>query len=160
MSRIVRMPEPSIRVARQGDEDELAELCALLWPDGAMEEHREEIKAKMHTGLSGTLPCVLLVWTDGNERLGGFVEVGLRSHADGCDVARPVGYVEGWFVREELRGQGIGRQLMKAGEDWSRAQECREMASDALIDNVESQHAHSALGFEVVDRCVTFRKGL
>jgi aminoglycoside 6'-N-acetyltransferase I len=32
------------------------------------------------------------------------------------------------------------------------------MASDALIDNDGSQPAHEALGFEVVDRCVHFRK--
>jgi len=34
------------------------------------------------------------------------------------------------------------------------------MASDALIDNDGSQRAHGALGFEVVDRCVHFRKQL
>jgi hypothetical protein len=28
----------------------------------------------------------------------------------------------------------------------------------ALLDNEASQRAHSALGFEVVDRCVHFRK--
>jgi aminoglycoside 6'-N-acetyltransferase I len=34
------------------------------------------------------------------------------------------------------------------------------MASDALIDNEPSQGAHKALGFEIVDRCVRFRKNL
>lgn len=110
--------------------------------------------------MNGTLPGTILVATDADERLGGFIEVGLRSHADGCDVARPVGFVEGWFVREEMRGQGIGKQLMKAAEAWSRAQGCREIASDALVDNLASQQAHSALGFETVDRCVHFHKSL
>jgi aminoglycoside 6'-N-acetyltransferase I len=32
------------------------------------------------------------------------------------------------------------------------------MASDAWLDGLESQHAHEALGFEVVDRCVHYRK--
>jgi aminoglycoside 6'-N-acetyltransferase I len=49
---------------------------------------------------------------------------------------------------------------MRKAEDWSRRQNCREIASDALLDNLGSQRAHSALGFEVVDRCVTFRKSL
>jgi len=35
-----------------------------------------------------------------------------------------------------------------------------EMASDALIDNELSQRAHEALGYEVVDRCVHYRKRL
>jgi aminoglycoside 6'-N-acetyltransferase I len=49
---------------------------------------------------------------------------------------------------------------MKAAEDWSRAHQCGEIASDALLDNVPSRDAHAALGFEVVDVCVHFRKGL
>jgi aminoglycoside 6'-N-acetyltransferase I len=49
---------------------------------------------------------------------------------------------------------------MRSAEDWARAQGCREMASDALIDNEGSQRAHEALGFDVVDRCVHFRKVL
>ncbi|HEY3624744.1 MAG TPA: GNAT family N-acetyltransferase [Terracidiphilus sp.] len=90
----------------------------------------------------------------------GFVEAGMRSHADGCDTRRQVGFVEGWFVREEHRGKGIGRALMGAAEDWARSQGCREMASDALIDNAGSERAHLALGFEIVDRCIHFRKTL
>ncbi len=103
---------------------------------------------------------VILVSEDENGALIGFLEVGLRSHADGCDPARPVGFVEGWFVQEEFRNRGIGRELMRSAENWTRAQGCVEMASDALIDNEGSQRAHAALGFDVVDRCVHFRKGL
>jgi aminoglycoside 6'-N-acetyltransferase I len=65
--------------------------------------------------------------------------VGLRSHADGGDESRPVGYVEGWFVAEGWRRQGIGGELVHPAEEWSRAQGCREMASGALIDNLLSR---------------------
>jgi aminoglycoside 6'-N-acetyltransferase I len=154
------MSAVSIRVARHGDEDEIAKLCVQLWPDGSFAEHRGEIKDLIGRGMNGTLPGAILVAIEADERLAGFIEVGLRSHADGCDVTRPVGFVESWFVREEMRGQGVGKQLMKSAEGWSRAQDCREIASDALVDNVASQQAHSALGFEIVDRCVHFRKSL
>jgi aminoglycoside 6'-N-acetyltransferase I len=150
----------SIRVARQGDEDALAEMRLQLWPDGSHAEHRGEVEELIRSGMNGTLPAVVLVAIGADARPVGFIEVGLRSHADGCDVIRPVGFVEGWFVREEMRGQGIGKQLMKAAEDWSRAHQCGEIASDALLDNVPSRDAHAALGFEVVDVCVHFRKGL
>lgn len=102
----------------------------------------------------------IFVSLDDGGALAGFLEAGLRSHADGCDPAVPTGYVEGWFVREEFRNRGVGRDLMRAAEDWAFSQGCREMASDALIDNTGSQDAHKALGFEVVDRCVHFRKRL
>jgi aminoglycoside 6'-N-acetyltransferase I len=49
---------------------------------------------------------------------------------------------------------------MRAAEQWARSQGCVEMASNALIDNAQSEHAHKALGFEIVDRCVHFRKAL
>jgi aminoglycoside 6'-N-acetyltransferase I len=106
------------------------------------------------------LPSAILVATDGEGVLHAFLEVDLRSHVDGCDPTRPTGYVEGWFVRDGLRRRGVGRALMRAAEDWAREQGCIEMGSDALIENVGSERAHRALGFEVVDRCVNFRKNL
>lgn len=132
----------------------------LLWPDAGVEEHLRELDAILRNPMTGTLPMAILVSEDENGALIGFLEVGLRSHADGCDPARPVGFVEGWFVHEEFRNRGVGGELMRSAEDWARAQGCLEMASDALIDNEGSHRAHEALGFDVVDRCVHFRKML
>jgi len=47
-----------------------------------------------------------------------------------------------------------------AAEDWARSQGCVEVASDTWIDNEESQRVHEALGYQVVDRCVHYRKTL
>jgi aminoglycoside 6'-N-acetyltransferase I len=149
-----------IRQAQQSDAEDLAEMRALLWPDASIEEHRMEVHAFLNGASAGTLPEATLVAQDERGRVIGFLEVDLRSHADGCDPAQPVGYVEGWFVREEFRAQGVGMQLMRAAEDWARKLKCVEMASDVLINNDESQRAHEALGFEVVDRCVHYRKTL
>ncbi|HTB97156.1 MAG TPA: GNAT family N-acetyltransferase [Terracidiphilus sp.] len=154
------MTERSVRPAQPGDEGPVAAMMALLWPDGAVEEFRREAAALAATGMCGTLPAVILVAVADEGNLVGFLQAGLRSHADGCDVDHPVGYVEGWFVQEPARGRGVGRALMQTAEDWARAHGCVEMASDALIDNAASQRAHGALGFEVVDRCVHLRKGL
>lgn len=133
-------------------------MRASLWPDASAAEHFSEVEAALQGHAGGTLPIVTFVAEAGEGKLCGFLEAGLRSHADGCDTRQPVGFVEGWFVREVYRGQGVGRALMLAAEDWARAQGCIEMASDALIDNEESLRAHGALGFEVVDRCVHFKK--
>jgi aminoglycoside 6'-N-acetyltransferase I len=149
-----------IRQAGPGDWPQLAALRALLWPDASEQEHLAELDAGQSSPGQPQFPVVTLVSEDERGGLTGFLEVGLRSHADGCDTRRPVGFVEGWFVREEHRGQGIGKRLMQAAEEWARAHGCREMASDALIDNAESERAHTALGFEIVDRCIHFRKAL
>jgi aminoglycoside 6'-N-acetyltransferase I len=134
-----------IRHAQQSDVEGLAEMRALLWPDALIEEHRREVQAFLNGTLVWTMPTATLVAQDESGRVIGFLEVDLRSHADGCDPAQPVGYIEGWFVREEFRAQGVGKQLVKAAEYWARQLKCVEMASDVLIDNDESQRAHAAL---------------
>ncbi|HSY68349.1 MAG TPA: GNAT family N-acetyltransferase [Edaphobacter sp.] len=147
-----------VRQAQTSDQHDLAKMRELLWPDSSIEEHRKEVDAVLRTGRYGTLPMAILVSQDEDGALTGFLEVGLRSHADGCDTAQPVGFVEGWFVHEAFRRQGIGKALMQFAEEWARSHGCQEMASDTWIDDERSQRTHQALGFEVVDRCVHFRK--
>jgi aminoglycoside 6'-N-acetyltransferase I len=142
------------------DQLELATMRNLLWPESSCEEHRKEIETILRSGNYGTLPMAILVSHDNSGALAGFIEVGLRSHADGCNTAHPVGFIEGWFVHEPSRKQGIGRALMRAAEEWAREQGCHEIASDTWIDDQISIDAHQSLGFEIVDRCVHFRKPL
>lgn len=94
-----------------------------------------------------------------NGTLCGFVEVGARAYADGCDSS-PVGYIEGWWVDDDMRRRGVGRALFVAAEEWARSMGYTEMASDALIDNAVSHEAHQRCGYEEVERLVVFRKTL
>ena len=87
------------------------------------------------------------------------LELSLRSIADGCRSS-PVPYIEGWFVAASARRHGIGSALVRAAEEWARARGFNEMASDILIENRVSEAAHKKLGFEEVDRMVSFRKSL
>jgi aminoglycoside 6'-N-acetyltransferase I len=91
--------------------------------------------------------------------LAGFVEAALRSEAIGCG-AGPIGYIEGWYVDVDQRRQGLGRQLVQAGEEWARGRGCRQMASDAEVENAVSRRAHAALGYQEVIRLAHFRKPL
>jgi aminoglycoside 6'-N-acetyltransferase I len=154
------MPDPLVRPAQLYDADEIAKMCELLWPDAPAEEHHKEVLHLLTSGDYGTLPATIFVSHDETGNLTGFLQVGLRSHADGCDPTHPVGFIEGWFVHEPLRHHGIGRALMRTAEQWASAHGCIEMASDTWIDHALSQAAHQSLGFEIVDRCVHFRKSL
>jgi len=149
-----------VRQASLADLQELAELRRELWPDLVPEEDAEELRATLAGEPITTLPLVIFVAEGDEGTLLGFIEVDLRSHADGCDPRVPVGFIEGWFVRESHRRQGVGAMMVNAAEDWARSKGCTEMASDTWIDSEVSQRAHEALGFEVVDRCVHFRKPL
>jgi aminoglycoside 6'-N-acetyltransferase I len=107
-----------------------------------------------------TMPIVIFVAEASDDMLAGFLEVDLRSHADGCNPSRSVGYVEGWYVQENCRSRGIGRALLAAAENWARSQGALEMASDTWVENEVSQRVHAACGYEIVDRCVHYRKKL
>lgn len=135
----------TIRIAEPKDWKELAFLRALLWPDASYEEHLGELEADPSVWSQPGFPVEWLLAENESGEIVGFAEVGLRSHADGCDTRQPVGFLEGWFVRKEHRRKGIGAALLRAAEDWSRSHGCREMASDALVDNAGSEKAHAAL---------------
>ena len=154
------MAEIRVRLGVPSDGEQISRLCQELWPEASWEEHREEVIPILFGKPGATLPLVIFVAETSDGDLAGFLEVGLRSHADGCDTRHPVGFVEGWFVRENFRRRGFGAQLLSAAENWARSQGCVEMASDTWIDSSLSQRVHESLKFEVVDRCVHYRKAL
>lgn len=133
-----------VRALREEDIEAVAQLRDALWPD-SVETHARELRELLERD-----DYVILVAEDAT--LIGFAEAAVRLHR--------IGYLEGWFVCEEFRGRGVGAALVRAAEGWARAQGCVEMHSDTWIDNVVSQRAHEALGFEEVERVVNYRKKL
>lgn len=153
------MEHVTVRRAESKDIGALAEMFNALWPN-SVPEHAKELVPLLAGKFPGTLPDVVFLAEDPEGSVVGFIDVDLRSHADGCNPSRPVGYIEGWYVAPESRRRGVGAKLIAAAEDWARDQGCREMASDTWVTALHSQRAHEALGFEVVDRCVHYRKDL
>jgi len=150
----VRRPALELRAYVDSDLDEYLRMSLLLFPDAKPLEHARELsafRARPDTAV------FVIVREDG--RLAGFVEAGSRPYVDGCDSS-PVGYIEAWFVDEDVRLGGWGRALLNAAEEWARSRGYSEMGSDALLDNVVSHRAHVASGYDEVDRVVQFRKVL
>jgi aminoglycoside 6'-N-acetyltransferase I len=105
------------------------------------------------------LPGIVAVAQAGSV-LAGFAEISVRSdHVEGTSSA-PVPYLEGWYVRQQYRGKGIGRGLLKFVEEWAVACGFRELASDAELWNEHSIRLHAQLGFSEVGRTVHFVKSL
>lgn len=148
-----------VRPVEARDYTSLVAMLIELWPDGTTRDHGRLVRSVLNGKPRSILPLTFLV-AERDDRLVGFVEVGLRSHANGCDPVRPVGFIEGWFVVAKQRGQGTGRKLIAAAERWCRKQGCREVASDTWSDHRLSVKAHKALGFDVEGTFVNFRKRL
>ncbi len=147
----------TVRRGTLADLDAVTARFHALWPEVASEQHRGEAAAVLSGRPASAMPLVVFVAETGGQIVG-FVEASLRSTVDGCDPGHASGYVEGWFVDAAHRGRGVGRALIDAAEAWARVLGCTEMGSDALATNAISEKAHVALGYEIVDRCVNFRK--
>lgn len=125
-----------------------------LWPEGTVAEHAAEIDTFFRGGRPGEQ-----VWVAefAPGELCGFLELSIRSYAEGCEPGN-VPYVEGWWVDPSLRRCGIGGALIATVEAWAAASGYDELASDTQLDNADSLAAHLALGFEEVERAIHFRK--
>lgn len=148
-----------IRSVRPGDRSEWLRLLLSLYPHHLESEHAPAVDAFLTGGIHrDLLPAAVFVCEHPRGGLCGFVELSVRSYAEGCSGPTP--YVESWYVRAEVRGRGVGRALIAAAEQWAREHGYAEMASDAELENRASHAAHQALGFEEVERAVHFRKAL
>ncbi|UII65318.1 GNAT family N-acetyltransferase [Xanthomonas translucens] len=140
----------SIRAAAAADLRAWAALRVALWPDerdafGGVAEALQREDAANFLAFAGAGYAI------------GFADVTLRQdYVNGTDSS-PVGFLEGWYVVPEWRGRGVGRALLRQVQDWTCAQGCSELASDALLDDAAAQAAHRACGFEETERVVYFR---
>lgn len=148
----------TVRAATTADADPWLELRRALWPDSSLIEHREEI-GRFFDGALPSESWEVLLAEDDDGRVVGFAELSIRSYAEGCRTQR-VAYLEGWFVRADVRGLGVGGALVAASEDWGRTQGCEEFASDSEPDNDLSRSAHRAVGFSEVGLVRCFKKDL
>lgn len=143
-----------IRQANIQDTSEVAALALELWPGHGREELTEEMAA-----LLGRQDAVIFLYTRDAIPIA-FAQCQLRrDYVEGTESS-PVGYLEGVYVRQAHRRQGIARKLLAACENWCAEQECTEFASDCEITNEESLRFHLNVGFLEANRIICFTKKL
>jgi aminoglycoside 6'-N-acetyltransferase I len=156
-----------VRAPNVEDREEWLRMRRSLWPDCPDEEHDADIMAFLdHEDVPSPASCgfstgeiATLVAEREGGGLCGFVEASIRPYAEGVE-AKPVCYIEGWYVDPDMRRRGVGWALVEAAEAWARSKGCRQMASDAYIDNTVSVESHARLGYREVERLVHFAKDL
>jgi aminoglycoside 6'-N-acetyltransferase I len=145
-----------VRLLETRDRQIWAQMRAALWPDEDPDHLAHE--TLMHFSAKPVAEAVF-VCEDKRGDVCGFLELGLRPYAEGCATS-PVPFIEGWYVDVGARMKGAGRALVQAAEHWALIRNFTEIASDTQATNGQSQAAHAALGYEEVERLVTFRKPL
>ena len=141
-----------IRKAEIKDLPILAESACQLWPDNTVEEMQAEFAEII------AKPDATFFLAYAGETAIGFAQCQLRhDYVEGTDSS-PVGYLEGIYVADRCRKQGIARELLFACESWAKAKGCSEFASDCELDNVQSLQFHLNVGFKEANRIICFTK--
>lgn len=140
-----------IRKAVASDLPALTDLAVKLWPDHDLDELAVELKEILEKE-----DAAFFLVKNG----GGFAQCQLRyDYVEGTEGS-PVGYLEGIYVEESCRRQGLARELLAACEYWAREKGCREFASDCELTNTQSLKFHLSLGFDEANRIICFTKKL
>lgn len=143
-----------IRSGEEKDIPLLAFWAGQMWDSHSSEELAEELAETM------TREDVhFFIKYEGDTSVG-FAQCGLRhDYVEGTESS-PVGYLEGIFVREDLRRRGYAGELLQACEKWAREKGCREFASDCELTNEDSRRFHMAMGFHEANRIICFTREL
>src|SRR5512140_2078315 len=144
----------TIRRATQADKPDWVRMRQGLWPEAPVEYLTYDLDDKL-----ANPNYAIFIASGVDEKQVAFIEVGLRDYAEACETS-PVAYIEAWYVDEHIRGQKLGRDLVRAAEQWAREKGMREMASDTWLENEASIAAHLRLGYQEVERLVHFAKRL
>ncbi len=87
----------------------------------------------------------------------GFIEVSIKEQVDFLPLSK-IGYIEGWYVTEEYRRQGIGKRLVNKAQKWIKSQGSQWIASDTTEDYPISPKAHLSLGFQLSEKPLHYIK--
>ncbi len=127
-----------IRAARADDAEQLVDLIALL-------EHRVDAAGiARRIAALGVAGIPQLVAVDGDQIVGLCgLHLMTAIHRDA-----PVGRITILIVREDARGSGIGRRLVNAAEDLTRARGCAilEVTSNRKLE--QAHRFYEAIGYE------------
>ena len=142
-----------IRPAQKDDLPAAAALAARMW-DHPAQELTEDFSDLLNR------PDAAIFVADQAGRIVGFAQCQLRrDYVEGTETS-PVGYLEGVFVDEACRRQGIAKALLAACEAWAEGLGCAEFASDCELSNTDSIGFHGHVGFTEANRIVCFVKDL
>lgn len=136
----------------QEDFNEWLDFALKLWADDSAEEMRVTLTSILQ---SPREEGFLVKSDDGTI---GFMNLSLRYEYVPGATQSPVAYVEGIYVKDEYQKKGVGKYLIQYAEQWALEHGCVELASDALLENTASYEFHTKVGFQEVERVVTFIK--
>jgi len=130
----------------------LAPMVKELWPEHSI-ENLERILASYAAGEESAVFCA----EEDGEPIGVALCCLRHDYVEGCETSS-VGYLEGIYVAQAHRMQGIAKELCRECEVWAKEKGCTEFASDCELTNTTSLRFHLGIGFQEENRLICFRK--
>lgn len=129
-------------------------LALLLWSEHKFEDLAQELKKIINSENS-----VVFICFDKTTEVA-FAQFSLRFDYVEGTLATPVAYLEGIYVKEQYRNNGVAKRLIEMGEKWAKENKCSQMASDCELTNDDSLAFHLKCGFREVNRVICFVKDI
>lgn len=131
-------PKPQIRRSKPGDAAALAKLIRYLGHEIDEKQVRKNLLALKKTGES---PLVATI----GKQVVGLCGIGRR-----IVISRPfpIGRISTLVVAEDAQGQGIGRMLVEAAEEWMRKQGCSLVEVTSNDRRAQAHAFYRHLGYE------------
>ncbi len=139
-----------IREAKKSDLEIITKMASILY-----RSPYDELEPEMEELLNDDKNVFFLAC---EEEVIGFINGSLRTdYVEGSSTS-PTGYIEGIYVGDAYRNQGVAKALVNQVAAWAKNKGCIELASDVEDFNKASIEFHKAIGLEEVNRLVCFIK--
>ena len=142
-------PEFTVRPFREGDREEILSLADRLATGIAPWIDDEAFRIAARGWVDGSIEAIgdnatVLVAVDRCGKRLGFASATCRTHFTGIRQA----YVGEMVVAREAEGRGVGRQIMRAIEDWALDHDCRQITLETGAGNLRGRAFYDRLGFQ------------
>ena len=146
-------PSLQIRPAAKSDESALGPMgAALMRQHHAADPRRFILTERPEAGYGRFLvsqigdPETLVLVAESASEVVGYVFAQVEG-TSWKDLRGPCGFIHDVYVRADARGQGAGRELVRAAIDWARSKGMSQMALMSKSGNESAQRLFASLGF-------------
>ena len=134
--------------------EDLLQLALILYKNSEYYSLRQEL-----ISLVNSKDNIFFLYLSKNEAVA-FCHCSIRKDYVEGAKSSPVGYLEGIYIKEKHRKQGISRLLLNKCEEWAKSNKCSQFASDCTLDNTLSEKFHLKNGFKEANKIIHFIKDI
>lgn len=144
MSILIRAYQPSDREFILSLVSRFSEFALPEWRSKEEIEHASRIS--LQQALQQLVPdSAIFVAQDEDGTLAGFIHLEIQT--DYFNNSKS-GYISDLAVDKSFEGQGVGRVLLEAAEEWTRTQGCQLLTLYVFAGNLHPRQAYERYGFK------------